>query len=119
LVVGLYTCEDSSQFCLVGTFSVSSIRSEIAQQQYAKHRSAVMPVTLAPKIRGYLLDGPLLRPRSEFSSVMWQQDGRFYSIRFAYPERQNILFMAKLMANGDPVVSSNPEFKEPPMAGNR
>lgn len=119
VVVGLYTCDDPTQFCLVGTFAVTAVQSRVGQQQFAEHRAAATPITLSPTVRGYLLEGFQRSPRSGFSSVMWQQDGMLYSIRFAYPERQNILYMAKSMVIGVPVVSVNPQLLEPPKEGSR
>lgn len=119
VVVGLYACEDPAQFCLVGTYSVTSARSAIGQRQFADHVAGSMPITLTPTVRGYLLEGERQWPRSTFSSLMWRQDGMMYRIRFAYPERQNMLFMAKSMAESQALVSLNPEFREPPLEGNR
>jgi hypothetical protein len=98
LTIGLFTCESSPFPCLVGGISVESSASGSAQQQLNQHRLQGDPITLAPGVRGYLRDGSKLRPASEFSSLMWQQDGMIYTLSFLAAERQNILTMGRSMA---------------------
>jgi len=43
---------------------------------------------------------------------MWQQDGMFYTVSFANPERQNMLYMAVYMANEAPF-TNNAGLKAP------
>jgi hypothetical protein len=116
LVVGLYTCEDPTQFCFVGAFSVTHANSYAGKRLYAEHVAAATPVTLTPTVHAYLLEGPARQPKSEFSSLVWRQGKMLYNIRFAYPERQNILYMARSMAENAPIPSLNPAFREPPQA---
>ena len=104
--VGLYNCEDDSQFCRIGTFSTEAATTPEAQQDYQQHVAAASPIQLTKTIRGYVLMGTAKHPPSAFSSVMWQQDGMFYTISFANPERQNMLYMAVYMANNDPITAS-------------
>lgn len=103
LTVGLYSCEDDSQFCRIGTFSAANAQSAQAQQEYQQHIAAAAPIQLTKTIYGYVLMGTAKRPPSAFSSVMWRQDGMFYTVSFANPERQNMLYMAVYMANNDPI----------------
>lgn len=114
LTVGLYTCEDVAQFCLVGTFSVAHSSSAIARREFSLHQAAATPITLTNNIYGYLLEGAKRQPPSLFSSVMWQQDQMLYNISFASPERQNMLYMAVSMANSHPIASLNPELRDAP-----
>jgi hypothetical protein len=47
---------------------------------------------------------PETRPQiTHYSTVMWQQDGMIYGIRFLNGERQNILYMARSMALQQPI----------------
>ena len=103
--VGLYSCEDDSQFCRIGTFSAAVATTPQAQQEYEQHLAAAAPIQLTKTIRGYVLMGTTKRPPSAFSSVMWQQDGMLYTVSLANSERQNMLYMAVYMANNDPVAS--------------
>lgn len=108
VTVGLFSCGDGSQFCLIGTFSVASASSPTAQADFRRHVAAANPIQLTKGVRGYLLDGSTKQPPSLFSSVMWSQDGVFHSLSFAEPERQNILYMAVSMANNEPIRSQRP-----------
>ncbi|MDX2099474.1 MAG: hypothetical protein SFW36_16975 [Leptolyngbyaceae cyanobacterium bins.59] len=99
LTVGLFTCEQSPLPCLVGSFSVDSATSENAQRELKRHIAAAAPIKLGKGGRGYLLHGPVRKPASDFSSVMWEQDGMIYTITFLAAERQNLLYMAYSMAN--------------------
>lgn len=104
--VGLYSCEDDSLFCRIGTFSAASAQSIQAQQEYQQHIAAAAPIQLTKTIHGYVLLGSAKQPPSAFSSIMWLQDGMFYTISFSNPERQNMLYMAVYMANNDPITAS-------------
>lgn len=115
VTIGLYSCNDLKRFCFVGDFSVLSPASAIAQKEFMRHQLAASPITLSPTIRAYLLEGQYQQPRSIFSSVMWQQDNLLYQVRFAYPERQNILYMALSMVNSQPVYAARP-LREVPAA---
>lgn len=119
MAVGLYTCADAHQFCLVGRFAVMSPQSPEARHLFRQHRWRGAPITLTRGIRGYYWAGDRQWPRSLFSSVMWAQDGLFYRVHFAAPERQNILYMALLMAQSAPLASQNPVFRDRPMTADR
>ncbi len=108
LTIGLLTCERSAFPCLVGGFSVDSSASESAQQELDRHRRQGNPITLANGIRGYLREGPSLKPASDFSSLMWQQNGMIYTVSFLAAERENILNMGRSMANQPPLRSVQP-----------
>ncbi len=114
ITVGLFSCEDDSPFCRIGTFSAVNTAIAQAQQDYQKHIAAAAPIQLARTIRGYLLMGTAKQPPSEFSSIMWQQDGMFYTVSLANPERQNMLYMAVYMANEAPF-TNNAALKKAPI----
>lgn len=105
LTIGLFTCEQSPFPCLVGGFTVDSSTSTSAQQELSRHRLQGNPITLAQGVRGYLREGPSLKPASEFSSLMWEQGGMIYTISFLAAERENILTMGRSMANQVPLRS--------------
>ncbi len=107
LTVGIFTCNDDLFSCLVGSFSVESEASSEAQRRFRQHQASAAPITLAPDVQGYQrLESFIPNPPSQFYSVMWRQDGRFYTVRFSAQERQNILWMALSMANQTPIVST-------------
>lgn len=99
LTIGLFTCERSPFPCLVGGFSAESSRSGSARQELSAHQTQGNPITLARGIRGHLREGTSLNPPSEFSSLMWEQNGMIYTISFLAAERENILTMGRSMAN--------------------
>lgn len=101
--VALFSCDTAAQPCLVGSFAVADPTSVDAQRDYQLHRAAAHPIQLARRVRGYLREGTKQRPASPFSSVMWEQDGRLYTVSFLAQERQNLLNMASSMANTPPV----------------
>jgi hypothetical protein len=117
LTVGLFSCGDGSQFCLIGTFAVASGNAAIAQREYRQHRAAGNPIKLSNQVVGYLWEGSKKQPRSMFSSVMWQQNRLIYSLSFLEAERQNMLYMAVSMANSEPIAAltagSQPEKSVP------
>ncbi|WNZ25331.1 hypothetical protein HJG54_22425 [Leptolyngbya sp. NK1-12] len=113
LTVGLFTCERSPFPCLVGGFSVEANRSLSAQRELQRHQTQGNPITLAQGVRGYLREGPSLRPVSEFSSLMWEQGGMIYTISFLAAERENILTMGRSMANQPPLRSVQPPNSSP------
>ncbi|OLP18233.1 hypothetical protein BST81_11790 [Leptolyngbya sp. 'hensonii'] len=109
LTVGLFTCKASTHPCLIGSLSVDSATSENALREYQRHQAAAAPIKLANGVRGYLLHGPVRKPQSDFSSVMWEQDGLLYTITFLAVERQNLLYMAYSMTQEAPYSSlANP-----------
>jgi hypothetical protein len=109
LTIGLFTCQRSPFPCLVGGFSVEASGLESAQQELERHQAQGNPITLARGIRGYLREGPSLRPTSEFSSLMWEQTGMIYTVSFLAAERENILGMGRSMANQIPLRSVQPQ----------
>lgn len=107
LTISLSTCDSAPYPCLIGSFSVESASSLTAQQALDRHRQLGSPITLTPTgIQGYLQEASDIEPLAEFSSVMWQQDNMVYTIKFLAAERQNILYMAFLMANEPPIYSA-------------
>lgn len=105
LTIGLFSCTNGPQPCLVGSFAVDSRTSLVAQQEYKRHVAAAAPIRLADGVRGYLLEGTFRQPPAIFSSVMWEQDGFYYTASFLVDERQNLLNMAASMAN-NPLIRS-------------
>ncbi|NES66423.1 MAG: hypothetical protein F6K24_14765, partial [Okeania sp. SIO2D1] len=103
LTINLYTCEGLLESCLVGSFSVESKASVTAQQAFGEHLQLIAPVTLDSNIRGYFLDGSRQQPQSKFSSVMWEQDGFFYTVKLLGHKRQELLYLAYSMANTEPI----------------
>ncbi|MCA1994783.1 MAG: ShlB/FhaC/HecB family hemolysin secretion/activation protein [Coleofasciculus sp. S288] len=103
LTLSIFKCEQDFQACLVGSFSVDSRTSASAREALEKHRAAATPITLTPEIQGYLLEGTKQNPPNQFSSVMWEQDGQLYTVRFRTEQRQNILYMAVSMAKDEPI----------------
>lgn len=106
LTIGLFSCTNGPQPCLVGSFSADSRNSLVAQQEYKRHVAAAAPIRLANGVRGYLLEGTVRQPTSIFSSVMWEQDNVYYTVSFLVDERQNLLNMAASMANNNPIRST-------------
>lgn len=108
MTIGLFTCEISPYPCLVGGFSVEDSSSMSGNAELQRHQSQGNPITLAQGVRGYLREGPSLKPVSEFSSLMWEQNGMIYTVSFLAAERENILLMGRSMANQPPLRSVQP-----------
>lgn len=106
--IGLFSCTNGPQPCLVGSFAVDSRSSFTAQQEFKRHLAAAAPIRLADGVRGYFLEGTVRQPTSIFSSVMWEQDGFYYTASFLVDERQNLLNMAASMAKNQPIRASRP-----------
>lgn len=103
VTIDLLSCEDDQERCWIGSFAVASTNSVTAQKAYKRHVLAAAPIRLSPDVRAYVLDDIPKYPSVKVSSVMWQQDGMFYSAQFATPERQNMLYMALSMVNSEPI----------------
>lgn len=112
ITVDLLSCDNDPRLCWIGSFAVKSGSSAIARREYQRHYWAARPITLNERIRGYVLDDIPRQPSVTVSSVMWKQDGMFYSARFATPERQNMLYMALSMANAEPVSALTPTLRD-------
>lgn len=105
MTVSLFTCERGPYPCLVGSISAESATSSNAQRELNRHEAMNTPITLANGVIGYFREGSSLTPPSDFSSVMWEQDGMIYTVSFLASERQNILYMARSMATEPPILS--------------
>lgn len=119
LTISLFTCESSPFPCLVGSFTAERATSANAQRELGRHRAMNTPITLAQGVQGYFQEGSSLNPPSDFSSVMWEQEGMIYAVTFLASERQNILFMARSMAIQPPIFSmqvSSPRSTQPSSA---
>jgi hypothetical protein len=78
------------------------------QQEFQRHQAGFTPITLAPNVQGYFLEGTQQQPPLSFSSVMWQQDTTLYNVTFPTQERQNLLFTAHSMAISLPLLPTAP-----------
>lgn len=114
LTVGLYSRGQESHRCRIGTFAVVSANSAIAQQTFRQHRVSATPIQLTDDIRGYVLEHQSEPTATRTVSIMWRQDGLFYTIEFAAPERQNMLYMAVSMANNEPIYALNTALRGVP-----
>jgi hypothetical protein len=103
LTLGLSTCEGGIVPCLVGTITIEPSSTLNGQREYQRHRAGFAPLTLAPEIKGYFLEGTKQRPPVPFSSVMWQQNQTLYTLTFPTTDRQNLFFTARDMANTTPL----------------
>jgi hypothetical protein len=124
VIVNLQTCEAQPYPCLVGSFSFAPSHVPDVQAEFTQHQALAKAVTLTPTITGYLVEGDAqpqleqgtdptatsamsgsepLPQMTRYSTVMWQQDGMVYGIRFLTGERQNILYMARSMALQPPL----------------
>lgn len=101
--VSLFTCDRSTQPCLLGSFSVEKQTIESAKRELVRHQARGDRKTLAKNIAGYLLEGPRQNPPYQFSTIMWQQNEMIYTISFPSIERENILWMAVSMATEQPL----------------
>lgn len=113
LTIGLFTCQRSPFPCLVGGFSVEPSSSDSARRELSHHQTQGNPITLARGVRGHLREGFALKPTSEFSSLMWEQNGMIYTVSFLAAERENILTMGRSMANQPPLQSLQPPETAP------
>lgn len=116
LTIGIFTCQSSPFPCLVGGLSVEGSTSASARRELERHQSQGNPITLAQGIRGYLREGPSLKPVSDFSSLMWEQNRMIYTISFLAAERENILTMGRSMAAQPPLRSVQPIAADKPAA---
>lgn len=103
LMVNLSFCPDTGDIanCIIGHFSTMPLTSSSAQDDLAAHQSIGYPITLAPGVQAHFReyrDGPIA-----YASVMWIQDEQFYRVQFPAAERQNMLYMALEMVNGNPI----------------
>ena len=101
LTLSLSTCQTGIVSCLVGTITLEPTHSSNAQRAWQRHQAGFAPITLAPQVQGYVLDGRHHRPPLPFSSLMWQQDHSFYTLTFPVNDRQNLLFTAQSMAQSE------------------
>ena len=101
--VSLFTCSRGSYPCLLGSFSANSKTNVSAKLELQKYQEKCDRITLAPNVKGYLIEGPEQNPAYPFSAVMWEQNNIIYTINFPAIERQNILFMAVSMAQEQPL----------------
>ena len=118
LMVNIRVCSEAEAIeadCIVGHFSAAVPQSAIAQQELSDHQAVGYPITLAPSVQAYLKE--YRHDSTTYASVMWQQDGQFYRVQFPAAERQNLLYMALEMVNGEPITHWG-NSASPPMLRN-
>jgi len=103
LTVSVFTCENGSHPCLLGSFSVERKTAASARRELERHQARGDRITLTDNVKGYLIEGPSQNPSYQFSTVMWQQNDMIYTVSFPANERENILFMAISMAREQPL----------------
>jgi hypothetical protein len=103
LTVGVFTCENGSHPCLLGSFSVERKTAASARRELERHQSRGDRIRLTDNVEGYLIEGLLQKPSYQFSTVMWQQNDMIYTVSFPANERQNLVFMAVSMAREQPL----------------
>lgn len=113
LSISLSHCQQGAAPCLVGTITMEPQTSPNGQREFQRHQAGFTPITLAPNVQGYFLEGTRQQPPISFSSVMWQQDTTFYNVTFPAQERQNLLFTAHSMAVSLPLLSASPDSASP------
>ncbi|MTJ53137.1 ShlB/FhaC/HecB family hemolysin secretion/activation protein [Anabaena sp. UHCC 0253] len=102
ITVSIFNCQLESQACLVGSLSVNSPASLGSREELSEHQNSGSKIILKDKISGYLVAGEKQNPPSEFSSVMWEQDGLISRIRFRQ-NSQNIVAVANSMVTAVPI----------------
>jgi hypothetical protein len=105
LTVNLFSCAEKLQSCLVGSFAVAAKTSIDVREEFKNYQTVATPITLANNIQGYLLEGSKQELTSEMSSVMWEQDNQFYTVKVPVQQRQNLLNIADSMAQAMPIQS--------------
>ncbi|NEQ28116.1 MAG: hypothetical protein F6K28_55835 [Microcoleus sp. SIO2G3] len=103
LTVSVFTCEQSSHPCLLGSFSVERKTAVNAMRELERHQSRGDRITLTDNVKGYLIEGPSQNPPYQFSTVMWQQNDMIYTISFPANERESLVVMAISMAREQPL----------------
>lgn len=113
MTVSLFTCDTATYPCLVGSFSAERATSPNAQRELDRHQATNVVIPLAGGIEGYWLEGNGSTPSSDFSSLIWQQDGMVYTVSFLAAEQENILAMARSMVTEPPIFSLQTASPEP------
>ena len=106
LTVSIFSCQEQLPSCLVASFTVAEKTSEQANQEFQQHQAVGTSIVLTNGIQGYLLENYNQESVSSFSSLMWQQDNQFYTVKLSPPERQSIIDLASLMTQVSPIASS-------------
>lgn len=110
LIINVFNCGEKQSYCLVGSFSVARQTSIEAQQEFIKYKKEATPITLKNNIKGYLYQkNPQIN--TEFSSVMWEQDGNFYTAKIRDSVAQ-ITKIASSMAVAEPILDRNSEYQK-------
>ncbi|HEY9608763.1 hypothetical protein [Allocoleopsis sp.] len=106
LTVSLFSCQEQQPSCLVGSFEAAAKTSIEAQREFRKYQSKATPITLVNNIQGYLLDGKKQEKISELSSLMWEQDDQFYTVRIPTQSPKILMNLADSMASSIPFQST-------------
>lgn len=102
--VSLFTCETGIQPCLLASFTADKQDSFNGKEAFKKHKDAGRVVSLDNNIKGYILAGPLQKQPVPFWSIMWEQDGMFYTVSVMDRERERLRDLAYSMANNRDVI---------------
>ncbi|MBD2137777.1 ShlB/FhaC/HecB family hemolysin secretion/activation protein [Anabaena sp. FACHB-1237] len=123
MTVSIFNCNLDSQACLLGSFSVNSPKSLGTKEELTEHKNNGEQVNINHKIRGYLINGQKQKPPSEFSSIMWEQDGLISRVRIREQNNdeksENILTIATSMATATPInqnstnTATKPQITQP------
>lgn len=106
LTISIFTCENQQPSCLVGSVAVAAKTSIAAQSEFKRHQASATAITLANTIRGYLLEGQKQKSMASFSSIMWEQDNQFYTVRLPVQSRLNLVNIASSTASAIPIQST-------------
>lgn len=101
LTVVLELCRPDLNDCISGNFSVDPIDTPSSQALLQQHQSIGYPVTLSPSIEAFFREYQM--QDAFYASIAWEQDEQLYTIQFPIAEKQNVLYMALSMVNGQPV----------------
>lgn len=103
LMLNFFHCESGLPECLVATIALDSLESEEAQQRLRQHRSGYA-LSLTDSIMGYGVDTH--QQDRAIASVMWQQDGLFYTVRVPTQYRDSLSEIVQTMAIAPPLAAS-------------
>jgi len=113
LAVRVFDCQQVALSCLAGSFAVNDATS-LTRQLFKQYQSVGSTVKLYDGIEGFYLEGT----ESPTSSLMWEQDGKFYTASFNLRDRRYILDMAYSMSSSRPIkgtrLAEKPQQVAPP-----
>ncbi len=95
LVLKFFQCDTGLPECTLASITLDSLDSEEAQEMFHQHRSGT-PLQLSDSLVGYWLDTH--HNGQAIASIMWQQDGLFYTVRVPARYRTHPLRIAQAIA---------------------